>query len=227
MRQCPTETNVRNAARRCQPVRLPGFARLPAPGWRGGHRHRCQTTAVQAANRCGTRRKISAARNSRTHRQRRHGRGLKGAAEAARPHRRAENSSARHRRRSRVCRALHPRGQGAGEAESSRHRDALRVRPRGRAVLFLHGIRGRREPAAIAARRPRFAARGAGHRAADLRRAAIRARPGHRPSRHQAGEHSAGPPRPREGGGFRTGENCGDGFAVRSSAFRRFGRSES
>ncbi len=51
-------------------------------------------------------------------------------------------------------------------------------------------------------------ARGAGHRAADLRRAAIRARPGHRPPRHQAGEHFAGPPRPREGGGFRAGENC-------------------
>ena len=53
---------------------------------------------------------------------------------------------------------------------------------------------------ATAALQPGVAARGAGHRAADLRRAAIRPRPGHRPPRHQAGEHPAGPPRAGEGG---------------------------
>ena len=55
------------------------------------------------------------------------------------------------------------------------------------------------------------AARGAGHRAADLRRAAIRPRPGDRPSGHQAGEHPAGPPGPGEGGGLRVGQAGGDG----------------
>ena len=34
----------------------------------------------------------------------------------------------RHRRRAGVCRAFHARSQGAGEVESSRHRNALRVR---------------------------------------------------------------------------------------------------
>jgi len=40
------------------------------------------------------------------------------------------------------------------------------------------------------------------------RRAAIRARPGNRPPRHQAGNIFARPSRAREGGGFWAGENC-------------------
>jgi excinuclease UvrABC nuclease subunit len=67
-------------------------------------------------------------------------------------------------------------------------------------LLLPNGIRGRCEPTAVAPRRAHFAARGAGHRAANLRRAAIRTRPGHRPSGHQTGKHFAGPPGPREGG---------------------------
>ena len=82
---------------------------------------------------------------------------------------------------------------------------------------FVDGVNLRQ----LLARRPRFAARGAGHRAADLRRAAIRARPGHRPPRHQAGEHPARPPRPGEGGGFRAGEDCWDGSGSPAPARRR------
>ena len=48
------------------------------------------------------------------------------------------------------ARTLHARGQGAGQAQSSRHRHALRVRPGRRAVLLPDGVRGRGEPAAFA-----------------------------------------------------------------------------
>jgi len=52
--------------------------------------------------------------------------------------------------------------------------------------FYFAWIRGRRESAAVAPGSRISARRGAGHRAADLRRAAIRARPGNRPPRHQA-----------------------------------------
>ncbi len=47
---------------------------------------------------------------------------------------------------------------------------------------------------------------GPGHRAADLRRPAIRPRPRRRPPRHQAGEHPAGQERPGEDRRLRPGE---------------------
>ena len=59
----------------------------------------------------------------------------------------------------------------------------------------------------LLADRPHLPARSAGHRAADLRRAPIRPRSGHRPPRHQAGKHSDGPARARESRRLRPGQN--------------------
>src|SRR5205085_4942279 len=63
----------------------------------------------------------------------------------------------------REARALRARGPRARAAESSRHRHHPRLRARGWALLFFDGIRGRREPAAVVARRAHLAARGAGN----------------------------------------------------------------
>ena len=52
---------------------------------------------------------------------------------------------------------------------------------------------------------------GARHRAGGVRRAAVRARPRHRPPRHQAGEPAARPRRPCEDRGLRLGEDRGAG----------------
>ena len=75
------------------------------------------------------------------------------------------------------------------------HPNIVAVHDFGRAggLYYLHhGICGRRESAAGGCGPEHWRPTGAGDRAADLRGAAIRARRGHRPSRHQTGEHPAG-----------------------------------
>ena len=62
------------------------------------------------------------------------------------------------------------------------------------------------------------AGRGAGHRAAAVRRAAIRPRPGHRPPRHQAGEPAARQSRPGEGRRFWHRQNAGRGARLPAAA---------
>ena len=73
-----------------------------------------------------------------------------------------------------VRRALHSRGAGAGRVEPSQHRHHLRLRAGGRILLPAHGICGRPEPAPTFAHAEIHAGGGAGHRAAAVRRAAIR-----------------------------------------------------
>src|SRR5262249_18301130 len=79
-----------------------------------------------------------------------------------------------------------------GPLQSPRHRRHLRLRPGRAAVVLRHGIRRRRHPARPDAPGPAPATRGAGDHGPALRRAAVRARGGHRPPRHQAGERAAG-----------------------------------
>ena len=113
------------------------------------------------------------------------------------------------RRRSRTPRALRPRSAHAGDAESSQHRPDLRPRGapgrRAHRALVMELVEGPTLADRIAARTD-SGRRSAADRPANCRRAGGRARPGHHPSRSQAGQHQSPPRRTREGAGFRTGE---------------------
>ena len=132
-----------------------------------------------------------------------------------------ENPPARGQCRSGLRRAVHPRGPGLGPAEPSEHRRRLRLRPDRRwTVLLRHGVRRRRELAAGDPGGRDGAQAGPGHRAADLRRPAIRPRRGDRPPRHQAGEHPGRQTGPGEDRRLRPGQAARPGARADHGADR-------
>ena len=91
----------------------------------------------------------------------------------------------------RVSRTIRSRSAYSGTAGPSEHRQGLRFRAARGPLLFDHGA-GRWRHAAPGDRRRRHRAEGgAVAGASDLRGAAVRARPGNRPPRHQARQHPA------------------------------------
>ena len=164
------------AERRCPPRSAGALSGVPDQvriQHRHGPRHPARWPGFSATGRRGPAPALSAARDPRAHRPRRHGRGLQGAAAVARPPRGAEDPAARARRRSRLRRAVRPRGAGPRPAARIRTSSPSTTSARRAACYYLaHGVRRRREPAAGAARRGRLhAGAGAG---ASCRRSARR-----------------------------------------------------
>ena len=137
-------------------------------------------------------------RRLRADRPRRHGDGLPGEAQAPGPSRRGEGAPRPPAGRPVVRRALRPRGADDGAPRPSAHRPGLRLRTPGGPLLPRDGARGRGEPAAGAGRRRVHPGAVPRDRAAHLRGAAVRARPGGGAPRHQAREHPARPLRVAE-----------------------------
>ena len=137
-------------------------------------------------------RRLPATGNPRTARPGRDGGGLQGPAAGW-----TDSWRSRSCRRSSAATPRSPNGSrakpGPGQAQPSPHRRRPRFgQSDGLFYLLMEFVDGLNLRGLIAG--PIHTRGGPGHRAADLRGAPVRARRGHHPPRHQAGEHPARPP---------------------------------
>ena len=105
-------------------------------------------TTAHARRNCGA---VPAAGNPRMPWSGRHGSRIQGPATAVEPPHRAQNPGPGKRAGWPVRRTVYPRGPGACPVESSEHRHRPRLRRGRRTLLPGDGIRGRPEPAPVAA----------------------------------------------------------------------------